>query len=79
MSLTISCVQCQRQIKIKRITRKFCCAACEAKHRRARVKAEAATPTAAGNPEVLILEHKQPVIEHRLNADCGLSDTPQTR
>lgn len=62
MSLTISCVQCQRQIKIKRITRKFCCAACEAKHRRARVKAETAdnTQPAAGNPEVLTrqpLEH----------------------
>lgn len=56
MSLTISCVQCSAQVKIKRITRKFCSAACEAKHRRARVKAEAATPTAAGNPEVLIVD-----------------------
>ena len=54
MSLTIRCVQCAAQVKIKRITRKFCSAACEAKHRRARVKAEAA----AGNPEVLIVDSR---------------------
>ena len=68
MAIMRLCSNCGTPMLIKRDTKHFCSQRCQKATKR---KELAETAGSGGNP-ALTLEHKQPVIEHRLDADCGL-------